>query len=56
VAAIGAYYSEKGRRKLIKEGWPRLLAEARDKSYAEERSKRLATKEDIENVVDQVKG
>jgi hypothetical protein len=55
VAWIGGYYSEKGKRDLFAEEFPKLLAEAREKAYAEETGKRLATKDDIENVLDQVR-
>jgi hypothetical protein len=55
VAWIGGYYSEKGKRKLLIEEWPKIMAEARKKSYEEEIGKRLATKEDIDNVLAQVR-
>lgn len=55
VAWIGGYYSEKGKRKLLREEWPKLLAEANEIEYQKERGKRLATKEDIDNVVEQVR-
>lgn len=55
VAWISGYYSEKGKRELLREEWPRLLDEARQKSYEEETGKRLATKDDIGNVLEQVR-
>jgi hypothetical protein len=55
VAWLSGYYSEKGKRKLMREEWPNLLAEAHEKAYEEERAKRIATKDDIESVVEQVK-
>src|SRR5258708_34762309 len=54
VAWMSGYYSEKGKRKLMREELPNLLAEANKRAYEEERGKRLATKEDIKNVVEQV--
>lgn len=54
VAGVSAYFSEKGRRMFIKEEWPKLLSEAREKAYEEEKGKRLATKDDIDNVINQV--
>jgi hypothetical protein len=55
IAWISGYYSEKGKRDLIREEWPKLLDEARQKSYEEETGKRLATKDDIGNVLEQVR-
>jgi hypothetical protein len=55
IAWISGYYSEKGKRELLREEWPKLLDEARQKSYAEETGKRLATKDDIGNVLEQVR-
>jgi hypothetical protein len=55
IAWISGYYSEKGKRELLREEWPKLLNEARQKSYAEEVGKRLATKDDIGNVLEQVR-
>ena len=55
VAWIGGYYSEKGKRDLLVEEFPKLLVETRNKAYEEEKGKRLATKDDIENVLDQVR-
>ena len=55
VAWIGGYYSEKGKRKLLTEEWPKLMVEARETAYHEEEGKRLATKDDIDNVLEQVR-
>ena len=55
VAWIGGYYAERGKRDLLREEWPKLLDEAREKAHAEEAGKRLATKEDIDSVVEQVR-
>ena len=50
VAWTSGYYSEKGKRDLLREEWPKLLKEAHEKARAEEAGKRLTTKEDIDNV------
>ena len=55
IAWITGYYSEKGKRDLLREEWPKLLEEARQRSYEEEAGKRLATKADIENVLEHVR-
>jgi hypothetical protein len=55
IAWITGYYSEKGKRQLLREEWPKLMTEARQKSYEEEAGKRLATKEDIGNVLEQIR-
>jgi len=55
VAWLGGYYSEKGKRKLLREEWPRMLAETGEKAFVEEMAKRLASKEDIANVLEQVR-
>jgi hypothetical protein len=55
VAWLSGYYSEKGKRKLIKELWPELLVQARDTAYETEKGKNLATKEDVDQVVKQVR-
>ena len=55
VAWLSGYYSEKGKRKLIQEEFPRVLEQARQNSYEQEKGKNLATKEDIQQVIDQVR-
>jgi hypothetical protein len=55
VAWLSGYYSEKGKRKLIKEEFPTLLAQARDTAYETEKGKNLATKEDVHQVLEQVR-
>lgn len=55
VAWVSGYYSEKGKRDLLREEWPKLLAEAKEKAYQEESGRRLATKDDVENILQQVR-
>jgi len=55
VAWFSGYYSEKGKRDLFREEWPKLLDEAYAKARAEEAGKRLATKEDIDNILENVR-
>jgi hypothetical protein len=55
VAWLSGYYSEKGKRKLLNEEFPRLLEQARQTSYETEKGKNAATKEDIQQVVEQIR-
>jgi hypothetical protein len=54
-AAIGAYvvgrFTEKGRQAAIKATFKEVLGQSESRAAAEERGKRLATHEDIENVL-----
>jgi hypothetical protein len=54
VAWMSGYFSEKGKRKLLREELNDILEEARQEAYAKKRGEQIATKEDIDNVVEQV--
>jgi hypothetical protein len=55
VAWLAGYYSEKGRRELISKEFPKLLEQAKLTAYEEQKSKNLATREDIAGLVEQVR-
>lgn len=48
VAWLSGYYSEKGKRLLINKEFPKLLQQASEIAYVEEKGKRIATVEDLE--------
>src|ERR1700694_1542438 len=58
-AVVGAYlqgrFTEKGRIDAIRSALNDVLQQAQERSQAEERGKRMATHEDIENVLREVK-
>jgi hypothetical protein len=58
-AAIGAYmvgrFTEKGRQAAIKASFEEVLKQSRERAAEEERGKRLATHEDIENVLKELR-
>jgi hypothetical protein len=55
IAWLSGYYSEKGKRKLISEEFPKLLEQARQTAYEAEKGKNVATKEDLQQVVEQIR-
>jgi hypothetical protein len=55
VVYFSGYYSKKGERKLLREELPRILEEERQKAYAQEQGKRLATHDDIEHVLSELR-
>jgi hypothetical protein len=55
VSYFSSYYSKKGERALIREELPQILEEERDKAYQQEAGKRLATHEDIESVLKEIR-
>src|SRR5947208_346899 len=54
-AGVGTLLSEKARRKVLRDDLQAILLEEKSKAYEQEKGKRLATHEDIERVVEQLR-